>query len=77
MVRRIIRETGRFVAVEGAGGEHVVRVFQQFTEIVSRKGIKVEPTSRTVHQLANGDLVVAREGQLLEVIRTRELLRRP
>lgn len=77
MVRRVMRETGRFVAFDSDGGKHVVRVLQQFAETVSPKGVKVRPTSKMVHQLVNGDLVVAREDQLLEVVRTRELLRRP
>lgn len=77
MRRRIMRETGRFIAFDDGGGKHVVRVLQQFAETVSPNGIKVEPTSKLVHQLVNGDLVVARKDQLLEVIRTRELLRRP
>lgn len=77
MRRKIMRETGRFVAFDREGGKHTVRVLQQFEETVSLKCIKVEPTSKTVHQLVNGDLVVRREDQLLEVVRTRELLRRP
>lgn len=77
MGRRIMRETNRFVAFDGDGGKHIVRVLQQFAEIVSSKGIKLVPTSKCVHQLANGDLLVAREDRLLEIVKTRELLTRP
>ncbi|KQV85418.1 hypothetical protein [Rhizobacter sp. Root1221] len=77
MRRRVMRETGRFVVFDCDGGKHTVRLLQQFEEIVSAKRIKVEPTSKAVHQLEDGDLVVALDDRVFEVVRTRELLTRP
>lgn len=77
MGRRVMREMNRFVAFDNDGGKHIVLLLQQLVETVSTKGIKVKPTSKIVHQLSNADLVVPREGHFFEVVRTRELLRRP
>ncbi len=77
MQRKTMRETERFVVFDRYGAKHTVRVLRQFIENASRDGVRVVPTSKVVHQLANGDLVAVEGGGAVRIVRTGEVLRRP